>query len=682
MIKGTLIKTFDQKRRNQQNKQLYETIAVWWRDENGNKKCDVIDRPKSTYYILKDKNDPKVKHSPVYTELENVNKVEVYSDMLYRDIAERTKTTNFYDKVRIEKGDNSANEMKNLFRLPEIYNADQNIEDQYIAHFYRNHEKIALPIHKCYYDIETDACPRGEKYLKADKGFPDPLIAPDPIDIITLIDGTNQAVYSFIHQNPNNQSLLKFKEGLIDFKKELKLKLVNDSLAYNDKADEKLKALDKEYNYETSSDEYVKAKNVLLEELKATGDAVPKFNPEKIEILFYSSEVNCIKAFFDKAHELDPDYMLAWNGADFDFRTLVKRLINLYTEDKNFEGDPTRQAYLDCCDKKYMQYKTYNGADAYFNQIATVAYDSTKLTGERFSTTKIVDGINWIDQMELYGVVHSGEGTKDSYQLDAISRDLLHNNKLEWDEAHGENIKNAAHRNFRKFTEYNIRDVLLLFLIEDYTKDVELLNSMASIMYTRREKSFSQSIALQNYIAYECIENGMVMNSNKNVRYGDCAEYFKFNYLPNVQIQETNESYLKEFARIDSFGALVSDPTLNNEVGVEVIPGRKSMYLFNSVIDFDFSSLYPSIIRAFNIDGLSLVGRYIVIDKNISDNMFKKYKLKKINTTEDRNGELTDNVGEELADEIMCQDWNTLGKHFMLLPSIEEMIEELKDAKN
>ena len=69
-----------------------------------------------------------------------------------------------------------------------------------------------------------------------------------------------------------------------------------------------------------------------------------------------------------------------------------------------------------------------------------------------------------------------------------------------------------------------------------------------------------------------------------------------------------------------------------------MINGKRSKYMYQKVIDFDLSSLYPSIIRAFNIDTTTQYGRLFIdgiqpskefdpaltfIDKLTSDNYIK-----------------------------------------------------------
>lgn len=687
--KAMLIKTYHEKRRSNDGKSMFDTIQIYYRTEDGKKHCKCIHRPLYTYYLLKNKNDPAVKHSPIYIEKEYLNEINIPYDQLYLDIATRTDTLGYYDYIKLSSntGEYSSG-MKNLFRLPEVYNADLDLEDFYIAKFYEQYQYTPLPLHKCYFDIETDLTPEGPGVNEI-VGFPKPNIAPAPVNIITLIDGKSRNVYLFTVEDKfkKNKSYKDFLTKQDEFKIHIKKQLQIDSVIKDDiftsdneylrETVQMLSALLVKYNNDDKNleyaNEYAKLYNERVWNAIQNKLVEPKFIPNEIIINNYAHEKDAIISFFNEVHRIDPDYIFGWNSADFDTRTLVRRLANIYESDPEFintvRESPLRQAAFDVCDKRYLNMQDANNKIININPVATSTYDETKIVGERFSSFRIIDGVNWIDQEELYGIVHSGEGVKDSYSLDFTAYSLLGAEKLEFPV--GVTIRNVWWKDFWLGAEYNIRDVLLLFLIDDYTKDCELLDTMATIMYTRREKAFSQATALHNYISFLCKERGFVMNSNKNRGYGEVySDYFKQNYLKEIPIVETNRAYLEEFLRIDSNGALCSDPTLNNEVGIEVIKGRPSMYLFNTAIDFDFSSLYPSITTAFNIDQLSLIGRFILIDEKIYDRLCNKYGFKKISPKND--------LGEELVDYIMSQDWNTLGSHFLGVKSINDMILELR----
>lgn len=93
---------------------------------------------------------------------------------------------------------------------------------------------------------------------------------------------------------------------------------------------------------------------------------------------------------------------------------------------------------------------------------------------------------------------------------------------------------------------------------------------------------------------------------------------------------------------------VVANPNLNSNLGMK-INEKLSMYLFEKVIDFDLTSLYPSIILAFNVDVTTQIGQIKSEYYNVP----------------------------ELFDDIVSQDTiNTAHKYFHL-PTVEEMNELL-----
>ena len=203
--------------------------------------------------------------------------------MLYREIALATDQLSYYDKVLASKGPQSY-EMKNLFRHPLVYDADMDVQDRLIADFYNEFEPNKnYKLHKCYFDVEVDLAPDG---IKPDKkgnygyiGFPDEEEAPCPINIVTLIDGKDMKIYSYVVRNNKNESLIEFETNVEHYRKDV-------------------------------------LEKIRTEDETAIVDS---------EVRFFNSEEDAIIAFFKKLHEIDPDYLSAWNEC-FDAITMINRL--------------------------------------------------------------------------------------------------------------------------------------------------------------------------------------------------------------------------------------------------------------------------------------------------------------------------------------------------------------------
>ena len=88
--KGTLIKIIPVKQKVSAES-FIDSVLYWYRDENGIKRNTFIERAKVPFYILKDKTSDEAINPPMFIQRDKVDKIMVYSDMLYREIALRTR---------------------------------------------------------------------------------------------------------------------------------------------------------------------------------------------------------------------------------------------------------------------------------------------------------------------------------------------------------------------------------------------------------------------------------------------------------------------------------------------------------------------------------------------------------------------------------------------------------------
>lgn len=87
-----------------------------------------------------------------------------------------------------------------------------------------------------------------------------------------------------------------------------------------------------------------------------------------------------------------------------------------------------------------------------------------------------------------------------------------------------------------------------------------------------------------------------------------------------------------------------------------LINGKHSKYVYQKVIDMDLSSLYPSIIRAFNIDTTTQYGRLFI--NNITPS--KDY-----------------DPAMDFIDRLTTKNYIELGKDYYNMPSVTELAREL-----
>jgi DNA polymerase elongation subunit (family B) len=240
----------------------------------------------------------------------------------------------------------------------------------------------------------------------------------------------------------------------------------------------------------------------------------------------------------------------------------------------------------------------------------------------------------YLDQLILYASLRKGSGEKESYALNAVAKDELGDEKLDYSESG--DIKTLPYTNFRLFVKYNIKDVILLRELENKNEDVDMLYSIAEMTRTRLNKAMRKTTSLKNMAFKFYKDQGYIMGNNHNQKIHDPTK-------PSVPLEKFE-------------GAVVADPNLNDHKGME-LNGRMSQYMYQKVIDFDLTALYPSIIRAFNIDATTQYGRLYIGDLAPT----KEY---------DPAGEFTD--------QLESQNYIELCKQWFNMPSTEDLIRKLE----
>jgi DNA polymerase elongation subunit (family B) len=262
---------------------------------------------------------------------------------------------------------------------------------------------------------------------------------------------------------------------------------------------------------------------------------------------------------------------------------------------------------------------------------------------------------HWVDQMLVFANLRKTLGKRDSYALNAVAEEDLGVGKLEFGE--GENIRNLVRRNFARFALYNAVDVCLLKALEDRNGDIDLLYAISIMTRTRVTKALKKTVCLRNLMAYFAREQGYAMSNNRNAlrRQGeedDKRAEERGAALVGARKGEEEEDEPLEGGDTKFRGAFVLDPSLNEPLGISV-NGSPSSSIFEWVIDMDLASLYPSIMRAFNIDPSTQYGR-LSIPKEKSPDGDEAFRF---------------------VDGFVSGDWLDLGKEWFGLSLPEELLE-------
>ena len=248
-------------------------------------------------------------------------------------------------------------------------------------------------------------------------------------------------------------------------------------------------------------------------------------------------------------------------------KELIKKFL-----DKWEELDPTivvgwNSAYFDM-PYLYFRIKHISGEDEIL-RMSPIG----KITFKEFAGTLQVKigGVNHLDYMLLHKKYIMKE--EPSYKLGDIGLKYVDLGKVEYEG----NLNTLFKSDLNTFIDYNLRDVDILEKLEDKLKFIELTIMISHICN----------------IPYESIYWNTVMNE------GAILKYLKREGIVSPNKPTTHNPSLKAENTSYAGGYLL-----------EPIPG-----LYFDVIDLDFTSLYPSIIKSLNLGIETLVGR-IKVDNN------------------------------------------------------------------
>ena len=194
-------------------------------------------------------------------------------------------------------------------------------------------------------------------------------------------------------------------------------------------------------------------------------------------------------------------------------------------------------------------------------------------------------GINHLDYMLLFKKFITKQ--EPSYRLGDIGKKYAKLEKIEYQGSLDKLFKEDIHT----FIEYNLRDVEIIVELEQRLKFIELTVTIGHLCHTEYEAIYFSTMLNEGAILTYLKRKGIV-SPNKPTTY-------------NPALKTLQEEYA---------GGYLKDPT----------PG-----LYEWVIDLDFTSLYPSIIRSLNMGIETLVGR--VVNRGKFDNQWSLKELKSMN---------------------------------------------------
>jgi len=274
-------------------------------------------------------------------------------------------------------------------------------------------------------------------------------------------------------------------------------------------------------------------------------------------------------------------------------------------------------------------------------------------------------------QMRIYANIRKSEHKLKSHKLNDVAEKELKDKKVEY--ASSTNIVNFPYVDWMKFLLYNLKDVLLIRQIEKHTNDLLTFYMRSHNNLTPYNKIFKETHLLRCVREMYFEKEGWVQSNNINIlklrdKRREDREFYGEDYE-----EETKTSYK---------GAINADPLMNDNVG-EVVFGRKTNYLFRNAIDFDFSSFYPSIKIACNLDPGTLLYKAKFNNEDFISGEFSNKSLNQTYTEINKYGqEVPVDITGEAVNCFCSKNPLTFGYNYLNLPEIDELVEIIENKLN
>lgn len=332
------------------------------------------------------------------------------------------------------------------------------------------------------------------------------------------------------------------------------------------------------------------------------------------QIYFYDEEIEMLKDLFTLINICRPDFLLAWNMS-FDIPYIVERIKILGYDPALIMCPPDVKTKLV---KYYIDVRNKNKPEQ---------------RGDFF----IVNGYTvYLDQMVHFASRRKGQSAFDNNKLDYIGQVVAGVNKFDYSNI-THDIAKLPYMNYKIFVFYNIIDTIVQHCIENKVNDIGYIFNKCLLNNTRYHKGHRQTVYLTNRGIKEFYQEGFIVGNNVN----------------------RNNEKPPKFP-----GALVGDPLNNNDYAKIKINGQ-SINVADNLDDYDYKSLYPSIMREFNIAPNTQIGR-LIIDQQVHDgeNPFKYGKYS-------RGGQFIQDLHSGNYVEF-CKRWLHLGGFMDILHDMAE----------
>lgn len=538
--------------------------------KTGIKKHNFVNKPKIPIYKLKPEIEPP-EYFKEYEKLENLNKHEV--SYKYR----------IFDIARVNKYDSFAMDLKNkkvkahdVFLDKTLYGADIDLRDWFLMN---------------YMDSLADTNPDGSKDYKDEVpirnihcGYfdieTDIKVSPNreeqPIYMLSYIDAKSNRclVWNLINPEYNNQEWVMKNEE--KFAQRVATNLYNELCTiYPDKNSKEFKIF-----YEILS-------NLTY------------------EFYWYTDERQMlIESYQFMMRHAKPDFLYAFNTS-YDVSQTEMRAEKLGIHPRDLWCDPEFDS-----DYVWMNYK-----------------DQTFKPSKRRHNFESASSVKILDMMISFYAIRS---LKDfpTYNLSDTAQRVTGFKKVDYGHICG-HISELPYADYAYCLEYNIRDTLLLYLIDVITDDTTALLTKKFIARTEFDRMLVPMSSVSNVWFHMCRRKDQILSNDIN-KYLHKIEGDVVDYLKDAD-EELYEIIMSLYAGGDVSGGLCTEPNKFIGEGMEVIPGMVNHKVVEDTGDEDAASMYPNNIITGNITKSTLVGKITNLNDSTNESEIIDFTLALIN---------------------------------------------------
>lgn len=296
------------------------------------------------------------------------------------------------------------------------------------------------------------------------------------------------------------------------------------------------------------------------------------------------SEKDLIKKFLLRWEQMDPTIVIGWNSDYFDL--------------------------------PYLYYRISKELGIEVNRLSPVGIvDENPYKPESPITIALVSSLDYMHLFKKYIAKQEA-----SYKLGDIGLKYANLGKVEYNGS----LDKLFLEDKQKFIDYNLRDCEILEALEEKQKFIELTILISHICHTPYESIHYNTILNEAAILTYLKRKNIIAPNKPTTTNPSIKELEKGEIVENQRGTPTIEGIVHEIK--DNYVTIITSSnkfisrninTIKKKEGyaggflLEIKPG-----LYDWLSDFDYSSLYPSIIRSLNLSIENLVGRIVIPNQN------------------------------------------------------------------